>query len=143
MDPPRVVLDTSVIVAGLRSRLGASNRLLEFVAEERLVPLVTTALFLEYEEVLKRPEQRLATGMDEKTIAGFMAAFASAAEPVEVHFLWRPQLADPDDEIVLEAAVNGRSKSIVTHNVRHFQPAAGEFDIEVVTPGTFLKRMKI
>ena len=142
MEPPRVVLDTSVIVAGLRSRLGASNRLLEFVAEERLVPLATTALFLEYEEVLKRPEQRLATGMDEKDIAGFMAAFASAAEPVEVHFLWRPQLADPDDEIVLEAAVNGRSKAIVTHNVRDFEPAAGEFGIEVVTPGTFLKRIK-
>ena len=100
MEPPRVVLDTSVIVAGLRSRLGASSHLLALVAEERLVPLVTTALFLEYEEVLKRPEQRLATGMDEKDIKGFMAAFASAA--------------DPDDEIVLEAAVNGRSKVIVT-----------------------------
>jgi putative PIN family toxin of toxin-antitoxin system len=142
MGLPRIVLDTSVIVAGLRSRLGASNRLLELVAEERLVPLATTALFLEYEEVLRRPEQRLVTGMDEKDIAGFMAAFASAAEPVEVHFLWRPQLADPDDEIVLEAAVNGRSKVIVTHNARHFQPAAGEFGIEVVLPGTFLKRFK-
>ena len=141
MEPPRVVLDTSVIVAGLRSRLGASNRLLELVAGERLVPLVTTALFLEYEEVLKRPEQRLATGMHEKDIAGFMAAFASAAEPVEVHFLWRPQLADPDDEIVLEAAVNGRSKAIVNRNVRHFEPAAGQFGVEVVTPGTFLKRI--
>ena len=53
----------------------------------------------------------------------------------------RPQLADPDDEIVLEAAVNGRSKVIVTHNVRDFEPAAGEFGIEVVTPGTFLKRI--
>ena len=141
MEPPRVVLDTSVIVAGLRSRLGASNRLLELVAEESLVPLVTTALFLEYEEVLKRPEQRLATGMDEKDIAGFMAAFASSAEPVEVHFLWRPQLADPDDEIVLEAAVNGRSEVIVTHNVRHFEPAAGQFGLEVVTRGAFLKRI--
>ena len=142
MELPRIVLDTSVIVAGLRSRLGASNRLLELVAEERLVPLVTTALFLECEEVLKRPEQRLATGMSEKDITGFMAAFASAAEPVEVHFLWRPQLADPDDEIVLEAAGNGRAKAIVTHNVRDFQPAAGEFGIEVVTPGMFLKRIK-
>ena len=141
MEPLRVVLDTSVIVAGLRSRLGASHRLLELVAEEGLVPLVTTALFLEYEEVLKRPEQRLATGMDEKDIAGFMAAFASSAEPVEVHFLWRPQLADPDDEIVLEAAVNGRSEVIVTHNVRHFEPAAGQFGLEVVTRGAFLKRI--
>jgi putative PIN family toxin of toxin-antitoxin system len=143
MDVPRIVIDTSVIVAGLRSRLGASNRLLEFVAEERLVPLVTTALFLEYEEVLKRPEQRLETGMDEKAIAGFMAAFASAAEPVEVHFLWRPQLADPDDEIVLEAAVNGRSEAIVTHNVRDFEPVSKAFGIEAVTPATFLKRIKI
>ena len=141
MEPPRVVLDTSVIVSGLRSRLDASNRLLELVAEERLVPLVTTALFLECEEVLRRPEQRLVTGMGEKDIAGFMAAFASAAAPVEVYFLWRPQLADPDDEIVLEAAVNGRAKAIVTHNVRHFQPAPGEFGIEVVTPGAFLKRI--
>lgn len=142
MKPLRIVLDTSVIVAGLRSRLGASHRILQLVAEVHLVPLVTTALFLEYEEVLKRAEQRLATGMDEQDIAGFMAAFASAAEPVEVHFLWRPQLADPDDEIVLEAAVNGRSKAIVTHNVRDFQPAAGDFGIEVVTPGTFLRRIK-
>jgi len=142
MELPRVVLDTSVIVAGLRSRLGASNRLLEFVAGQRVVPLVTTALFLEYEEVLKRPEQRLATGMDEKDIAGFMAALASAAEPIEVHFLWRPQLADPDDEIVLEAAVNGRATAIITHNVRDFEPAAREFGIEVVTPGKFLTRLK-
>ena len=142
MELPRVVLDTSVIVAGLRSRLGASNRLLEFVAGQRVVPLVTTALFLEYEEVLKRPEQRLATGMDEKDIAGFMAALASAAEPIEVHFLWRPQLADPDDEIVLEAAVNGRATAIITHNVRDFGPAAREFGIEVVTPGKFLTRLK-
>ena len=127
MEPPRVVLDTSVIVAGLRRRLGASSHLLALVAEERLVPLVTTALFLEYEEVLKRPEQRLATGMDEKDIKGFMAAFASAA--------------DPDDEIVLEAAVNGRSKVIVTHNVRYFEPAAGQFGLQGVTPGAFLKRI--
>ncbi len=136
----RIVLDPSVIVAGLRSRLGASNRFLQLVAEERLVALVTTALFLEYEEVLKRPEQPLATGMHEKDIAGFLAAFASAAEPVEVHFLWRPQLADPDDEIVLEAAVYGRAQVVVTHNVRDFQPAARDFGIEVETPGAFLKR---
>lgn len=100
------------------------------------------ALFLEYKEVLKRPEQRLATGMDDKDIAGFMTAFAIAAQPVEVHFLWRPQLADPDHQIVLEAAVNDKSKAIITHNVRDFQPAARGFSIEVVTPGTFLKRIK-
>lgn len=141
MAPPRVVLDTSVIVAGLRSRLGASNRLLELVAEQRVVPLMTTALFLEYEEVLRRPEQRLVTGMDEDDIAGFMSAFASAAESVDVHFLWRPLLSDPDDELVLECAFNGRAQALITHNLRHFTPVIGELGIAIVTPGTFLKRM--
>jgi putative PIN family toxin of toxin-antitoxin system len=142
MRQPRFVLDTSVIVAGLRSRLGASNRILTLVAEQRLVPLVTTALFLEYEDVLSRPEQRLATHMSEEDVAGFLAAFASAAEPVDVHFLWRPQLTDPADELVLEAAVNGRARAIVTHNVRHFLPAARELGVQVITPAELLERMK-
>jgi putative PIN family toxin of toxin-antitoxin system len=138
----RVVLDTSVLVAGLRSQLGASNALLQLVAERHVTPLVTTALFLAYEEVLERPEHRLATGMSKDDVAGFLAAFASAAEPVDVHFLWRPQLADPDDELVLEAAVNGQAKALITHNIRDFLPAAERFRLEVITPGAFLKRIR-
>jgi putative PIN family toxin of toxin-antitoxin system len=137
----RLVLDTSVLVAGLRSRLGAGNRVLELVAGRRLTPMVTTALFLEYEDVLNRPEQRLATGMSEEDVTEFMAAFASAAEPVEVHFLWRPQLTDPADELVLEAAVNGKAQAIVTHNVRDFLSAARLFGIEILTPSELLKRI--
>jgi putative PIN family toxin of toxin-antitoxin system len=142
MNELRLVVDTSVIVAGLRSQLGASNRILTLVAERRLVPLVTTALFLEYEDVLNWPEQRLATGMSVDDVVGFLAALASAAEPVDVHFMWRPQLADPADEIVLEAAVNGRASAIVTHNVRDFLPATRDFNIEVITPSVMLKRMR-
>jgi putative PIN family toxin of toxin-antitoxin system len=142
MRVPRLVVDTSVIVAGLRSQLGASNRVLALVAERQLVPLVTTALFLEYEDVLNRPEQRLATGMTKEDVVGFLAALASAAEPVDVHFMWRPQLADPSDELVLEAAVNGRASAIVTHNVRDFLPAARDFAIEVIPPSVMLHRMR-
>src|ERR1700677_4722216 len=142
MNEPRLVVDTSVIMAGLRSRLGASNRILTLVAERRLVPLVTTALFLEYEDVLNRPEQRLATGMSVDDVVGFLAALASAGEPVDVHFMWRPQLADPADEIVLEAAVNGRASAIVTHNVRDFLPATPTFKMKVTTPRFSLKRMR-
>ena len=137
----RVVLDTSVLVAGLRSRLGASNRLLTLVAEGRCLPLVTTAMFLEYEDVLLRPEHRLATGMSESDVAGFLAAFASASEPVEVHFMWRPQLSDPADELILEAAVNGQAAAIVTHNVRDFHPAQQLFGVPVKTPAQVLKEL--
>jgi putative PIN family toxin of toxin-antitoxin system len=138
----RVVLDTSVLVAGLRSRLGASNAVLSRVAEGRCVPLVTTAIFLEYEAVLLRPEHRLATSMEPEDVSGFLAALASAAEPVEIDFQWRPQLKDPADEMMLEAAVNGRARAIVTHNVRDFLPAAGRFGVVVLTPAALLKELK-
>jgi predicted nucleic acid-binding protein len=111
------------------------------VAERRCTPLVTTAVFLEYEAVLLRPEQRLATGMNPEDVAGFLAAFASAAEPVELNFLWRPQLHDPADELMLEAAVNGRAEALITHNVRDFQSATARFGVRTLTPGAFLKEL--
>lgn len=138
----RVVVDTSVLVAGLRSRKGASNALLALVAEQEIKPLVTTSLFLEYEEVLLRAEHRLATGMSEADVAGFLAAFASASEGVEVHFQWRPQLGDPADEMVLEAAINGQADALVTHNVADFAGAAARFGLRVLTPGALLKELK-
>ncbi len=138
----RVVLDTSVIVAALRSARGASNALLVLVAEQTIKPLVTTALFLEYEDVLSRAEHRLATGMSEVDIEGFLAAFASAAEGVELHFLWRPQLRDPADEMVLEAAINGQADALVTHNARDFAEAAARFGLRIVTPGELLRELK-
>jgi len=138
----RIVLDTSVLVAGLRSRLGASNRLLELVAAGRCVPLVSTAVFLEYDDVLRRAEHKLATGMSEDDVSGFLAALASASEPVEVHFRWRPQLPDPADELILEAAVNGQADAIVTHNLRDFQAAAQTFGLRVMTPAQALEELK-
>lgn len=138
----RAVLDTSVVVAALRSRIGASNRVLELVARGKVRPLASTALFLEYEEVLRRPENRLATGMSEEDVEEFLAALASAAEPVEINFRWRPQLKDPKDELVLETAVNGRAEALVTHNVRDFEPAAGLFGLRILLPRGVLKELE-
>src|SRR5271165_6836836 len=138
----RIVLDTSVVVAALRTRLGAGNAVLRLVAERRLVPLATPPLFLEYEDVLKRPEQRLAHGLAPDQIDDFLAELAALIEPVEVHFQWRPQTRDPSDEMVLEAAINGRADALVTYNVRDFALAGERFGIPVLDPVQLLKKVK-
>lgn len=138
----RVVLDTDVIVSSLRSASGGSNAVLREVAHDRLTPLVTPALFLEYEAVLKRAEQRLAHGLGLREIERFLAALASACEAVEVSFQWRPQLSDPNDEMVLEAAVNGRADALVTHNVSDFAKGAARFRLRVLRPGELLKELR-
>lgn len=92
--------------------------------------------------MLLRPEHRLVTGMSESDVQDALAAFASAAEPVEVHFRWRPQLADPSDELVLEAAVNGGADFLVTHNIKDFERAADKFELKVITPQECLKEIK-
>jgi putative PIN family toxin of toxin-antitoxin system len=138
----RVVLDTSVVAAGLRSRFGASNAVLRLVATRQLVPLATPPLFLEYEDVLKRPEQRLAHGLAPEAIDEFLAEFAALIEPVEIHLSWRPQLRDPNDEMVLEAAINGQADGLVTYNMADFALAADRFKIRVIRPADVLKEMK-
>lgn len=138
----RIVLDTDVIVTALRSATGGSNAVLREAASGRLTPLVTPPLFLEYEAVLKRPEQRLAHRLKLQDIDHFLAALASACEPVDVSFQWRPQLSDPNDEMVLEAAVNGRADALVTHNVRHFEKGAVVFGLRVLRPGELLKELR-
>jgi len=92
--------------------------------------------------VLKRPAQRLAHGLGLKDIDRFLAALASACEPVEVSFRWRPQLGDPNDEMVLEAAVNGYAEALVTHNVRDFIKGAERFGLRVLRPRELLKELR-
>jgi len=138
----RIVLDTSVVVAGLRSRLGAANALLRLVANQRLRLLATPPLFLEYEEVLKRPEQRLAHGLALEEIDELLAELAALIEPVEIHFQWRPQARDPSDEMVLEAAINGQADALVTYNVVDFAAAGERFKIAILRPADVLRRVK-
>ncbi len=138
----RVVLDTSVVVAGLRTRLGAGNAVLRLVASRRLVALATPPLFLEYEDVLKRPEHRLVHGLAPEAVDEFLAELAALIEPVEVHFQWRPQSRDPNDEMVLEAAINGWADALVTYNVADFAVAAERFRISVLRPAELLKKVR-
>lgn len=138
----KIVLDTDVVVTALRSVTGGSNAVLVAVAHGRLVPLVTPALFLEYEAVLKRPEQRQVHGLDLDAIDRFLAALAAASEAVRISFQWRPQLRDANDEMVLETALNGRADALVTHNVKDFAAVAPRFGLRILRPGELLKEIR-
>lgn len=138
----RVVLDTCVIAAAFRSRRGASFALLALVAEARLVPLAGPSLFLEYDAVPKRAEQRAVSGLTLAEIDAALAALAAAVEAVPIHFQWRPQLPDPGDEMVLEVAVNGRADALVTHNRGHFVAGAARFGVALLSPGALLERIR-
>jgi putative PIN family toxin of toxin-antitoxin system len=138
----RIVLDTSVVVAGFRTRLGAGNAVLRLIAAKKIRLLATPPLFLEYEDVLKRPEHRLVHGLSIDETDEFLAELAALIEPVEVHFQWRPQTRDPNDEMVLEAAINGRADAVVTYNVSDFAEAHERFGILITTPGDLLNKVK-
>ena len=95
----------------------------------------------EYEAVLKRPAHLHSAGASEADVEVVLDMLAAAAERVELHYLWRPQLTDVDDEMVLETAVNGRADALVTFNTRHFVPPATRFGLAVVRPGDIVGRI--
>ena len=136
----RVVLDTNVVIAALRSRNGASNALLIDLLRGGGVWLCSVPLFLEYEAVMMRPDFLLATGYARRDLVGFLKDIATVIRPVELHFIWRPQLADAKDEMVLETAVNGGADHLVTHNIRDFERAAARFGIRVARPRDILEK---
>lgn len=103
--------------------------------------VANVALALEYEATCRLAEHRLASGLDLDQVGIFVDAVIAMADPVESHFIWRPQLRDPGDELVLEAAVNGQADAIVTFNRRDFGIVPQRFGIELLLPGEVLRRI--
>ena len=138
----RLVLDTSVIVAALRSRYGASQQLLLAAANGDFQLLLSVPLVLEYEAVLSRPEQRLYCGLSLEAVQQVLDNIVSIAEEVTIDIRWRPQLSDPDDDMVLEAAVNGNADAIVTFNRNDFIGTGLKFGCPAITPAEALGRIR-
>jgi putative PIN family toxin of toxin-antitoxin system len=138
----RLVLDTATMVAAIRSDAGASHRLLGAGLERRFTLLASVPLMIEYQAVMTRPEHLEASGLSAGDVGILLDAVAAVAEPVRLAFLWRPAVRDPDDDMVLEAAANGRADAIVTFNVRDFREVARQFGIKVLTPGETWKGLE-
>ena len=137
-----MVLDTDVVVAAMRSPRGASAAILRAARQGRATLLASVPLALEYEAVASRAEHRLAAGLTAREVRNFLTAVVAMAEPVTTHFLWRPQLRDPADEMVLEAAANGSADALVTFNVRDFGTAPAQFGVRVMLPREAIGRIQ-
>jgi len=133
-----IVLDTSVLIAGLRSIRGASHNILARLSDGDFRILLSVPLLIEYEAVLKRPEHLSATGLDTADIDTVLDMIAATAKPVRLHYLWRPMLRDPSDDMVGELAVAGGAKMLVTLNTRDFRTLTRSFGIPVLSPGEFV-----
>ena len=130
------------MVAALRSGQGASRQLLIGALERRLTLLISVPLMIEYEAVLMRTEHRAAAGLSAKEMMAVLDTVAAVAEPVRLSFLWRPALADPDDDMVLETAANGQAAWIATFNLRDFAAAAKNLGCRIDQPGNVLREWR-
>ncbi len=137
----KIVMDTDTIVAAMRSNRGASFALIEAARAQRVTLSATVPLCLEYESVCHRPEHRLAAEPSAAEVGIFLDGIVDLIEPAEVFFLWRPQLRDPGDELVLEAAISAGAAAIVSFNIRDYLPAALLFELEIPTPAEAMRRI--
>jgi len=138
----RFVFDTDVIIAALRSPSGASSALIGAALDRRIAMLASVPLFFEYEAKCMSPVHWTAAGLTYDQAQVFVDGLAALIEPVQTHYLWRPTLRDPNDEMVLEAAVNGHADAIVTFNLRDYGAEPEKFNIEVLPPVAAIKRVR-
>lgn len=136
MGAPQIVIDTNVIIAALRSKRGASSKLLSLLGTGRFDIHDSVPLVLEYEDVIQR--QRALLGLSNQDVSDFINSLCALAQHHEIYFLWRPFLSDANDELILELAVSAHCDYIVTHNLADFK-GIEEFGVKAITPREFLQ----
>jgi len=117
--------------------------LLDTALSGRVEVLISTALVLEYEAVLTRAEHLRVSELTREEVNGLLDAICRKATQVTIQWQWRPQLHNPDDEMVLEIAINGYADAIVTFNQADFIHATRQFDLKVFSPREALEKVKI
>jgi predicted nucleic acid-binding protein len=132
-----------VMVAAMRSDAGASRQILVAALRREVLLLVSVPLLIEYEAVLTRAPHLAAARVSVEDVGELLDAVALVAEPVRLAFLWRPALKDPDDDMVLEAAVNGRAERLVTFNLQDFGKVGERFGITVCPPGEAVRALEV
>ena len=131
----KIVIDTNVLFAALKSRRGASYKLVSILPSKRFSMAISVPLIIEYEDVLRRG--KLPVSITEKDISDFIDFFCHVGDQQDIFFLWRPFLPDPSHDLVLEVAVAGSCDAIITYNKRHFKNVE-KFGLRILDPKEFL-----
>ena len=131
----KVVIDTNVIISALKSKKGASHKLLLTLPDGRYLPNVSVPLFIEYEAVSKRKD--VLSHLSVEDIDAVLDYLLSKSSIREIFYLWRPFLKDPKDDLVLKVAVESQSNYIITFNKKDFK-GCEKFGLKVITPQEFM-----
>jgi putative PIN family toxin of toxin-antitoxin system len=138
----RIVLDTNVVVAALRSGKGASAELLRLAVRKRVTLVGSLTLALEYLDVCERETSWQGTNAAQADATRFADEVVALLDPVDIRFRWRPAARDPGDDHVVETALNGGAEAIVTFNIRDFAEAGARFGLPVLTPADILRTLE-
>lgn len=136
----KIVVDTSVLISALIGKTGPAREVLRQCLQGNYTPMMSTALFLEYEDVYQRPNIKKLCPLEPEEISELLGAFYSVCEWVPIHYLWRPNLRDENDNFLIELAVASNAKFIVTNNTKDLTGAELTFKgLEVVKPEQLLR----
>ena len=135
-----IVIDTNVWISALISKEGVSREVIRWALVDKIAPQISTTLFLEYEDVMKREKIQKLCSLNVEEQEELFQAFLSTCKWNEIFYLWRPNLNDKDDDFLIELAVASNSSVIVTDNIKDIEHGELKFDIEVLTPKQFIER---
>ncbi len=124
----KIVVDTCVVISGLIGESGASREVLRQCLKGHYQPLMSNALFLEYEDVSARPRVQKLCPLTPQEINELLAAFYRVCQWVPIYYLWRPNLIDEGDNFLVELAVAGNAHAIVTNNIKDLKNAELSFE---------------
>ncbi len=138
-----VLIDTDVMVAAFCSATGKSRQLLLMILDQKLNAGCSVPLFMEYEAVLTRDAILQRAQLTRQEVIDILDDLALLIKPIGLHYNWRPVARDPDDDLVIEAAVNGQIKTIISFNVKDMKAGADLFGIDIVRPAQFIAQNSV
>lgn len=134
----KIVIDTNVFISALKSKRGASFKLIFGTSRERFEQNISPTLIFEYESVAKRELSNIV--LNDSQIDSILDMICNWSIKCEIYFLWRPYLKDPKDDFILELAIESQSEYIITYNKNDFK-GIEKFGVKVLTPKEFLKKI--